>query len=132
MMICNKQLTGFSLLLQSKNKQRLSSYGGPNGLARMLGSSELQGLDPGASGGFSLESRREMYGANRFKERKTKGLLLLVFEQLKDPTLILLMVAAAVSLHNEPCYHCLGSSSRRHNKWILVTSQDATSRETFV
>ena len=83
--------------MQSKNKQRLSSYGGPNGLARMLGSSELQGLDPSASGSFSLESRKDMYGANRFKERKTKGLLLLVFEQLKDPTLILLMVAAAVS-----------------------------------
>ena len=84
--------------LQSKNKPRLQSYGGPSGLARMLGSNDLEGLDPHASGSFSLASRQEMYGANKFKERKTKGLLLLVFEQLKDPTLILLMIAAAVSL----------------------------------
>ena len=84
--------------MQSKSKQKVSSYGGPNGLARMLGSSELEGLDPNASGSFSISSRREMYGANKFKERKTKGVLVLVFEQLKDPTLILLMIAALVRI----------------------------------
>ena len=82
--------------MQHKDKQRLSAYGGPSGLAKMLGSSINEGLDPNATGSFSLASRQEMYGVNRFKERRTKGLLVLVFEQLKDPTLILLMIAAAV------------------------------------
>ena len=81
----------------------------------MLGSSELQGLDPSTSGSFSVDSRREMYGANKFKERKTKGLLLLVFEQLKDPTLILLMVAAAVRLCPDACFQCQNKKVQSSN-----------------
>jgi Ca2+-transporting ATPase len=84
--------------LQNKDNQKLAEYGFPEGLARVLGTSHTQGLDPEGKDALSVESRQEIYGANRFKERKTKGLHVLVFEQLKDPTLILLMCAAAVSL----------------------------------
>lgn len=104
-------------LLQNKEKLRLSSYGGPNGLANLLGSSSSKGLDPQASGSFSIISRQQMYGINKFKERRTKGLLVLVFEQLKDPTLILLMVAAAVSTHSSLEHETLSLTilcERRH------------------
>ena len=62
----------------------------------MLGSSSTDGINPTASGQLSLDSRREVYGPNRFKERTTKPFLRMVYENLKDPTLILLMAAALV------------------------------------
>jgi Ca2+-transporting ATPase len=84
--------------VQNKDNRKLAGYGFPEGLARVLGTSHTSGLDPEAKGTLTIERRQEFYGANKFKERTTKGLLVLVFEQLKDPTLILLMCAAAVSL----------------------------------
>ena len=56
-------------------------------------------MDPTASGQLSLDSRQEVYGPNRFKERSTKSFLRMVFENLKDPTLILLMAAALVRIN---------------------------------
>ncbi len=88
--------------LQTKDSQKLSSYGFPEGLAKALGSSHTHGLDLEDKGAVSVDRRKELYGANKFRERKTKGLLRLVFEQLKDPTLILLMFAAGVSTSNTP------------------------------
>jgi magnesium-transporting ATPase (P-type) len=58
------------------------------------------GLDLAATGPLSIESRRETFGSNKFKEVKPKNFFILWFENLCDPTLILLMVAAAVSLNN--------------------------------
>ena len=83
--------------MQNKDNKKLAQYGFPEGLATALGSSYTRGLDLEAKGALSVQRRQEIYGANKFRERKTKGLLVLVFEQLKDPTLILLMFAAAVS-----------------------------------
>lgn len=76
--------------------QKLEAYGGAAGLAGLLGSSASDGLDPQATGHFSLDSRREQYGQNAFREQKSKSFLRMVFENLKDPTLILLMAAALV------------------------------------
>ena len=76
----------------------MASYGGAQGLAALLGSSSTGGVDPTASGQLSLDSRREVYGPNRFKERTTKPFLRMVFDNLKDPTLILLMAAALVRI----------------------------------
>lgn len=88
--------------MQNKDSQKLAAYGFPEGLARALGTSHTQGLDLEAKGALSVQRRQEIYGANKFKERKTKRLLVLVFEQLKDPTLILLMCAAAVGSPPRP------------------------------
>lgn len=49
-----------------------------------------------ANGELSLAGRQQHFGANAFKEVKQKAFWSLLFENLKDPTLILLMVAALV------------------------------------
>ena len=42
-------------------------------------------------------SSAQVFGANEFKAVPTKAFLVLLFENLKDPTLLLLMAAAMVS-----------------------------------
>lgn len=83
--------------MQCRSLETLQGYGGAEGLARRLGSSAMAGLDPQATGQFSLDSRIETYGQNRFKEQKSKSFVMMFLVNLKDPTLILLMAAAAVS-----------------------------------
>lgn len=51
-----------------------------------------------ANAELSIEGRQQRFGANVFKEVKQKAFWSLLFENLKDPTLILLMAAALVSL----------------------------------
>jgi magnesium-transporting ATPase (P-type) len=44
-----------------------------------------------------VDARRAAFGANAFKQAKSKSFFALFFENLKDPTLVLLMGAALVS-----------------------------------
>ena len=59
----------------------------------------LQQLDVTAQGlsGAQAAERLQKYGPNRLKEAPKPTLLQRFIEQLKDPMLIILMVAAAVS-----------------------------------
>ena len=86
--------------VQNRDRGKLKEYGGPEGVVRILSSHPANGLDLASSGPASLEGRQETFGANRFPARKGKNLFVLIWEQLKDPTLILLMAAAMVSLHS--------------------------------
>ena len=70
------------------------------GLCEALQCTSSRGLDPspaGSSGQAGLEQRRQAFGANEFREVPTKSFFALLFENLKDPTLLLLMAAALVS-----------------------------------
>ena len=66
------------------------------GLAAALRTSVVEGVTLSANGELSLAGRQQYFGANAFKEVKQKAFWSLLFENLKDPTLILLMVAALV------------------------------------
>ena len=59
----------------------------------------LSGLETGAEGLSSqqAQARLETYGPNKLKEGKKPSLIQRFFAQLKDPMLIILMIAAAVS-----------------------------------
>ena len=81
-------------LLQNRDKGKLSEFGGPEGVVRLLASDAMNGLDVSTA---SLETRKETYGANELPARKGKSFFKLIWEQLKDATLILLMAAAMVS-----------------------------------
>lgn len=83
--------------MQNKDRQELESLGGVQGVAAALKASTSDGLDLPADGELSLAGRQQQFGANAFKEVKQKAFWSLLFENLKDPTLILLMVAALVS-----------------------------------
>ncbi len=83
------------LFSQAKDDTALADAGGPCGLAIALNTSLTNGVveaDP--AGGVA--ARRAAYGGNTFKQAKSKSFFRLFFENLKDPTLVLLMGAALV------------------------------------
>ena len=67
-------------------------------MAAMLGCSLATGVDvpPGQEGARALAARQAAFGANRFKEVPVQPFWRLLLDNLSDPTLILLMCAAAV------------------------------------
>lgn len=104
-----KSKLAYSLLaLQSKSKGELESLGGLKGLAESLRTSLTAGAETQDDATVTLDQRRQAYGANRFKDVPQKAFLALFWENLKDPTLVLLMVAALVCSHHvsQPLLHC--------------------------
>lgn len=83
--------------MQKKSKEELAQLGGVSGLAEALKSDLNSGLDTQSSDQLSTRKRRRCYGANKFTEVEQKAFLTLLTENLKDPTLLLLMAAALVS-----------------------------------
>ena len=67
-------------------------------LCTALASSCAAGLDAGAATAPPLAERRRVFGRNRFAEVPMKSFFMLLLENLKDPTLILLMAAALVRI----------------------------------
>ena len=82
--------------LQNKSKDSLEELGGLSGLENALKTSINSGLDTHGAANFSVERRQKLFGANKFKEVAQKAFLALFAENLKDPTLVLLMAAALV------------------------------------
>uniref|UniRef100_A0A2K6G1P3 Calcium-transporting ATPase n=1 Tax=Propithecus coquereli TaxID=379532 RepID=A0A2K6G1P3_PROCO len=71
------------------------AYGDVDGLCRRLKTSPTEGL---ADSTNDLEKRRQIYGQNFIPPKQPKTFLQLVWEALQDVTLIILEVAAIVSL----------------------------------
>ncbi|XP_077002456.1 plasma membrane calcium-transporting ATPase 3 isoform X10 [Tamandua tetradactyla] len=71
------------------------AYGDVGGLCRRLKTSPTEGLADNAN---DLEKRRQIYGENFIPPKQPKTFLQLVWEALQDVTLIILEVAAIVSL----------------------------------
>ena len=74
---------------------RVSEYGGVHEIARKLNTSEQTGLGGEES---DLEHRRDYFGSNTIPPKPPKTFWSLVWEALQDVTLIILQVAAVVSL----------------------------------
>ncbi|KAM4022157.1 plasma membrane calcium-transporting ATPase 2 isoform 3-T4 [Anomaloglossus baeobatrachus] len=70
-------------------------YGDSDGLCRRLKTSPTEGL-PGTAA--DLEKRRQVFGQNFIPPKKPKTFLQLVWEALQDVTLIILEIAAIISL----------------------------------
>jgi len=75
--------------------ERVAEYGGVHEIARKLNTSEQSGLSGESS---DLEHRRDYFGSNTIPPKPPKTFLALVWEALQDVTLIILQIAAAVSL----------------------------------
>ncbi|XP_021107924.1 plasma membrane calcium-transporting ATPase 3 isoform X2 [Heterocephalus glaber] len=71
------------------------AYGSVSGLCRRLKTSPTEGLADNAN---DLDKRRQIYGQNFIPPKQPKTFLQLVWEALQDVTLIILEVAAIVSL----------------------------------
>uniref|UniRef100_A0A8C1RZ42 Calcium-transporting ATPase n=1 Tax=Cyprinus carpio TaxID=7962 RepID=A0A8C1RZ42_CYPCA len=70
-------------------------YGGVEGLCQRLKTSPTEGLDGVAT---DLDKRKEVFGQNLIPPKKPKTFLQLVWEALQDVTLIILEIAALISL----------------------------------
>ncbi|XP_034724795.1 plasma membrane calcium-transporting ATPase 2 isoform X4 [Etheostoma cragini] len=81
-------------------------YTGVEGLCKRLKTSPTEGL---AGAQTDLDKRREIYGKNLIPPKKPKTFLQLVWEALQDVTLIILEIAALISL-GLSFYHPPGES----------------------
>lgn len=74
-------------------RRLIEKYGGPAGLARALQSDAEDGLSSNA-----VERHRELFGSNKLKEAEMKSFLSFFLEAFEDPTLLILVAAAILSL----------------------------------
>ena len=82
---------------QDQDDAALKDRGGVDRIADALRTSTSEGLDAGL-GASTLETRVRAFGANRYKQVPQKTFLGLLWGNLQDPIIILLMVAAMVRL----------------------------------
>ncbi|KAL5546364.1 hypothetical protein UlMin_006051 [Ulmus minor] len=80
-------------IIRSHDIRALKSYGGVRGVARKVSVSLNDGVSE-----TDLPVRENVFGANRFAEKQSKGFLMFVWDALHDLTLIILMVCALVSI----------------------------------
>jgi Ca2+-transporting ATPase len=85
-----------SSLHASRDIEKLESYGGLAALARFLKTDLVKGLHGPAQDNYA--ERKRFFGENVYPEPVVRSIFYYIFESLKDTTLIILMVAAAVSL----------------------------------
>jgi Ca2+-transporting ATPase len=82
-------------LTRDHNYSALQQYGGISGVARMLKTDTEKGISGDDS---DLTARRNAFGSNTYPRKKGRSFLAFLWDACKDLTLIILMVAAAVSL----------------------------------
>jgi P-type Ca2+ transporter type 2B len=75
--------------------QRIQDFGGIEGIMEKLYTSEDKGLNGNKQ---DVDHRRETFGSNTIPPKPPKTFIQLVCEAVQDITLIILIVAAAVSL----------------------------------
>lgn len=75
------------------NKKYLDGLGGTDGLIKLVDTNVHDGLTQ-----EKVESQREKFGNNSFPESPMEGFFALLFAAFQDPTLLILIAAAIVSL----------------------------------
>ncbi|KAF7149783.1 hypothetical protein RHSIM_Rhsim02G0037700 [Rhododendron simsii] len=82
-------------IVKQKNLDQLGKYDGVKGLACGLNTN----LENGISGdGEDVSRRSEAFGSNTYQRPPAKSLWYFVWEALRDPTILILLVCAALSL----------------------------------
>ncbi|TQE02166.1 hypothetical protein C1H46_012167 [Malus baccata] len=82
-------------MVKEKNLELLSQFGGVRELAAVL-ATDMKGGVSGAEP--DLIHRKNVFGTNEYQKPPVKGLLSFVLEAFKDPTIIILLVCAILSL----------------------------------
>ncbi|XP_059099644.1 plasma membrane calcium-transporting ATPase 2-like isoform X3 [Tigriopus californicus] len=90
-----KELRDLMELRGEEGVEKVKSYGGAKEICKKLKTSEVSGLS-GDKG--DLERRRDVFGSNTIPPKPPKTFLQLVWEALQDVTLIILELAAIISL----------------------------------
>lgn len=82
-------------LLQARHLEPLQELGGVEGIALMLGTSLDKGLSDDPA---QMEKRMEAFGRNIYPRQAAKSFLIFLRDSCRDPTLLILMVCALLSL----------------------------------
>ena len=79
--------------------EALKRFGGVEGMAKLLSVNTHAGLDPTLPDGddASIATHASVYGENKFAEVPPKAFFALVYENMQDPIILLLLAAAIVS-----------------------------------
>nr|XP_043609029.1 putative calcium-transporting ATPase 13, plasma membrane-type [Erigeron canadensis] len=85
--------TDLTNLVKSKDLEKLQNYNGVTGLAKSLHTTLKNGIIS-----HDIESRKTAFGSNTYNKPPPKGLVYFVVEALKDPTILILLACAALSL----------------------------------
>ena len=99
-------------LFDNKNVDELNEYGGVEGIAKILKTDTERGLTKEEA---ASPERIAKYGRNVLPEPPSKSLMSLILEGLQDKTLIMLIIAATVSL-------ILGIAEDPKSGWIEGTA----------
>ncbi|KAM7272307.1 hypothetical protein ACFE04_026970 [Oxalis oulophora] len=84
-----------SEMVKQKSVQTLTHLGGVEQIAAMLQSNVNQGI---SAGQVDLENRRNLFGSNRYSKPPTKNFIRFVAEAFNDPTILILLGCAVLSL----------------------------------
>lgn len=84
-------------LVENRDHQWLNAHGSITVLANSLATNLKTGIS-GDEVAAGLQSRKDRFGSNKFKYPPPKSFLYLMFEAFKDVTIIILSVAAVISL----------------------------------
>merc|ERR1711916_45301 len=114
-MTFNFKIEDLEALQQSKSMSKLDDYGGIEKVAKDLGTSLEDGLPSNALTPEALKTRQDQLGRNYLHPPAEKTLLGLIWEGLQDKTLIMLCIAAVISL-------ILGVSEDPSSGWIEGTA----------
>ncbi|RYQ86267.1 hypothetical protein Ahy_B10g105947 isoform B [Arachis hypogaea] len=82
-------------LSTEQSSAALELYGGVVGISNLLNTSLEKGIHGDEA---DLLRRRRAFGSNNYPRRRGKGFLIFVWEACKDPTLLILLVSAAILL----------------------------------
>lgn len=82
-------------MVKKKNLGQLGRYNGVEGLVSDLKTSVDGGIDGGAE---DISRRKEAFGSNTYPSPPAKSLFYFVLEALRDPTALVLIVFAALSI----------------------------------
>ncbi|PRT54979.1 Calcium-transporting ATPase 2 [Wickerhamiella sorbophila] len=87
-----------SALVDPKNPYILRSMGGVQGLSKALNTNSETGLINQQLVPAEVAQREKVYGRNTLPERKAQSLLQIIWQTLNDKVLIILIIAAVISL----------------------------------
>jgi magnesium-transporting ATPase (P-type) len=86
-------LEKLSELMESKDKKKVDELGGVASLAEGLGSDIHKGLPAG-----DIDQRKLKYGENKMERKPPPSILELFLDAMKDTTIIILLIAATISI----------------------------------
>ncbi|EXB26548.1 Calcium-transporting ATPase 12, plasma membrane-type [Morus notabilis] len=82
-------------MVKEKDLVSLRSLGGVGGIAKSLGTNPENGITDNDQ---DVNKKRDMFGSNTYHKPPPKGLFYFVVDALKDTTILILLVCAALSL----------------------------------